>query len=378
MARLPASSATNVDYLLFFLPRFRTACQFPPPEAVDPQFLIHSRLPVYAVNCHGQFAFPLLGASVMPPIPLAWVRAWTISEFIQRTPTLRVTFNCASEVLLFFPFPTPLESPPSIYNRSASVVQGSSSRLRLVSPSISNSLTPTHPTRHGKSPGCSAARFLQDLFARVCSTSHRFCFTIWVLGVSPLRVFALGTSPARPWRMNLNVNYQLGTLIFIFSRTSKATMHNELTFWCKKVYQYYECVVYATSPEFTDNLALSKKYVQARSARQNESLSCSVDLENVLAAKEFMKVKGFRVNPSEIERPLLQRPDIVDCCVIPIPDEYYGEVLKAYGVLSSLAQTRALSSEMPKAAMRQLLLQVKKFNLGQLLADGSDPYGMPR
>ncbi|KAJ6555286.1 hypothetical protein B0H10DRAFT_1748090, partial [Mycena sp. CBHHK59/15] len=55
--------------------------------------------------------------------------------------------------------------------------------------------------------------------------------------------------------------------------------------------------------------------------------------------KEFMKVKGFRVNPSEIEGQLLQHPDIVDNCVIPIPEEYCGEVLKAYGVLSSEAQT---------------------------------------
>ncbi|KAJ7108388.1 hypothetical protein C8R43DRAFT_1140052 [Mycena crocata] len=32
--------------------------------------------------------------------------------------------------------------------------------------------------------------------------------------------------------------------------------------------------------------------------------------------KEFMKVKGFRVNPADIEARLLQHLDVVGCCVV--------------------------------------------------------------
>lgn len=51
-----------------------------------------------------------------------------------------------------------------------------------------------------------------------------------------------------------------------------------------------------------------------------------------------MKVKGYRVNPAELEGHLLEHPDVLDCCVIPIPDEFSGEIPKAFIVPSKEVQ----------------------------------------
>ncbi|KAH7884920.1 hypothetical protein F5I97DRAFT_1296635 [Phlebopus sp. FC_14] len=49
--------------------------------------------------------------------------------------------------------------------------------------------------------------------------------------------------------------------------------------------------------------------------------------------KEIMKVRGYQVAPAELEGCLLDHPDIADVCVVPVPDEYSGEVPMAYVVL---------------------------------------------
>lgn len=56
--------------------------------------------------------------------------------------------------------------------------------------------------------------------------------------------------------------------------------------------------------------------------------------------QELLKVKGFQVAPAELEGCLLSHPDIVDCCVVGIPDDYNGELPLAYVVLSSDAHER--------------------------------------
>ncbi|KAF5374141.1 hypothetical protein D9615_008885 [Tricholomella constricta] len=62
--------------------------------------------------------------------------------------------------------------------------------------------------------------------------------------------------------------------------------------------------------------------------------------------KELLKVKGFQVSPAELEGCLLSHTDIMDCCVIGIPDDYCGEVPLAYVVLTADAHERsALSAE---------------------------------
>ncbi|KAF8843210.1 acetyl-CoA synthetase-like protein [Paxillus ammoniavirescens] len=49
--------------------------------------------------------------------------------------------------------------------------------------------------------------------------------------------------------------------------------------------------------------------------------------------KEIMKVRGFQVAPAELEGCLLDIADVADACVVPIPDDYSGEVPMAFIVL---------------------------------------------
>ncbi|KAI1785728.1 phenylacetyl-CoA ligase [Ganoderma leucocontextum] len=49
--------------------------------------------------------------------------------------------------------------------------------------------------------------------------------------------------------------------------------------------------------------------------------------------KELIKVKGLQVAPSELEGYLLSDPDVADAAVIGVPDEYAGELPRAYVVL---------------------------------------------
>ncbi|KAN0087717.1 hypothetical protein V8E55_006338 [Tylopilus felleus] len=51
--------------------------------------------------------------------------------------------------------------------------------------------------------------------------------------------------------------------------------------------------------------------------------------------KEIMKVKGFQVAPAELEGCLLSMPEVADACVVPVPDDYSGEVPMAFVVLHS-------------------------------------------
>ncbi|EMD36989.1 hypothetical protein CERSUDRAFT_114889 [Gelatoporia subvermispora B] len=59
--------------------------------------------------------------------------------------------------------------------------------------------------------------------------------------------------------------------------------------------------------------------------------------------KELIKVKGFQVAPAELEGHLLEHPDVGDVCVVPIPDDYSGELPYAFAVLSADAQQRVKS-----------------------------------
>ncbi|KAK0481631.1 amp dependent CoA ligase [Armillaria novae-zelandiae] len=49
--------------------------------------------------------------------------------------------------------------------------------------------------------------------------------------------------------------------------------------------------------------------------------------------KEMMKVRGFQVAPAELEGHLLLHSSVADCCVVPIPDDYSGELPMAFVVL---------------------------------------------
>ncbi|GLB45473.1 putative AMP-binding enzyme C-terminal domain [Lyophyllum shimeji] len=58
--------------------------------------------------------------------------------------------------------------------------------------------------------------------------------------------------------------------------------------------------------------------------------------------KELMKVKGFQVAPAELEGCLLSHPDVLDCCIVGIPDDCSGELPLAYVVLTPDAEKRAI------------------------------------
>jgi 4-coumarate--CoA ligase len=49
--------------------------------------------------------------------------------------------------------------------------------------------------------------------------------------------------------------------------------------------------------------------------------------------KEMIKVKGIQVAPAELEDLLLGHPSVEDAAVLGIPDDYSGELPKAYVVL---------------------------------------------
>lgn len=49
--------------------------------------------------------------------------------------------------------------------------------------------------------------------------------------------------------------------------------------------------------------------------------------------KEMIKVKGHQVPPAELESLLLSHEHVADCCIVPIRDEYSGELPKAFIVL---------------------------------------------
>ncbi|KAI9461161.1 phenylacetyl-CoA ligase [Russula earlei] len=68
--------------------------------------------------------------------------------------------------------------------------------------------------------------------------------------------------------------------------------------------------------------------------------------------KELIKVRGFQVAPAELEGHLLSHPDVADVCVVPIPDEFSGELPLAYVVLHPHAAVRALSSTTEAEAIK--------------------------
>ncbi|EER24333.1 AMP-binding enzyme, putative [Coccidioides posadasii C735 delta SOWgp] len=65
--------------------------------------------------------------------------------------------------------------------------------------------------------------------------------------------------------------------------------------------------------------------------------------------KEMIKVKGIAVAPAELEDLLLGHPDVADCAVLGVKDDYAGEKPKAYVVLRD---GLSVSEEMGKKLMK--------------------------
>jgi 4-coumarate--CoA ligase len=71
-----------------------------------------------------------------------------------------------------------------------------------------------------------------------------------------------------------------------------------------------------------------------------------------------MKVRGFQVAPAELEGFLLLRPDIVDACVVSIPDEYSGEVPLAFVVLDPDTQKRVYGDQRASIGLKKDIQKV--------------------
>jgi 4-coumarate--CoA ligase len=70
--------------------------------------------------------------------------------------------------------------------------------------------------------------------------------------------------------------------------------------------------------------------------------------------KEMIKVKGHQVSPADLEHLLVSHPDVEDCAVVGIPDDYSAERPKAYIVLRH--------GTIPSQKIGQELLQFVKDN----------------
>ncbi|KZP11091.1 phenylacetyl-CoA ligase [Athelia psychrophila] len=72
--------------------------------------------------------------------------------------------------------------------------------------------------------------------------------------------------------------------------------------------------------------------------------------------KELIKVRGFQVAPSELEGHLLDHPAVADACVVPVPDEYSGELPLAFVVPHPAFADRMRVDPQEAARVRAALL----------------------
>jgi acyl-coenzyme A synthetase/AMP-(fatty) acid ligase len=78
--------------------------------------------------------------------------------------------------------------------------------------------------------------------------------------------------------------------------------------------------------------------------------------------KEMIKVKGIAVAPAELEDLLLGHPDVEDCAVLGIQDDYSGERPKAYVVVKPTVQEEAKAGRRSLEDVGKNLLQYCKEN----------------
>lgn len=71
-------------------------------------------------------------------------------------------------------------------------------------------------------------------------------------------------------------------------------------------------------------------------------------------SKDMISVSGMKVYPSEVEAVLLERPDVIDCGVIGLPDDNTGE-----RVVACILSEREIDKEVLRAYCREKLTQYK-------------------
>ncbi|KAJ7152691.1 amp dependent CoA ligase [Mycena crocata] len=86
------------------------------------------------------------------------------------------------------------------------------------------------------------------------------------------------------------------------------------------------------------------------------------ELHIVDRIKDFIKVGGFQVAPAELEARLVTNPDITDCCVVPVPHDFNGQVPRAYAVLSRAASERIRQNPEEKEMIKAALIKDIEIN----------------
>ncbi|KAJ7087682.1 phenylacetyl-CoA ligase [Mycena belliarum] len=81
------------------------------------------------------------------------------------------------------------------------------------------------------------------------------------------------------------------------------------------------------------------------------------ELHIVDRIKDFIKVGGFQVAPAELEARLVTNENITDCCVVPVPHDFSGQVPRAYAVLSKDALERIERDPEERERIRAVLIE---------------------
>lgn len=82
-----------------------------------------------------------------------------------------------------------------------------------------------------------------------------------------------------------------------------------------------------------------------------------------------MKVRGYQVAPAELEGFLLLRPDVVDACVVSIPDDYSGEIPLAFIVLDPDTQRRVHGDHAASIGLKKDIQKVLVSNVDSCQSD---------
>lgn len=72
-----------------------------------------------------------------------------------------------------------------------------------------------------------------------------------------------------------------------------------------------------------------------------------------------MKVRGFQVAPAELEGCLLGVPEVADVCVVPVPDDYSGEVPMAFVVLHAHVAKRVAENPDETEKVKATIIKVR-------------------
>ncbi|MGC9356000.1 MAG: AMP-binding enzyme, partial [Mariniphaga sp.] len=62
--------------------------------------------------------------------------------------------------------------------------------------------------------------------------------------------------------------------------------------------------------------------------------------------KEFIKIAGKRVSPKEIEEVIVSFPQVVDCTIEAVPDDFAGDAIKATVVIEKGLKTNLTAEDL--------------------------------